>query len=197
MRSPSSSSEGLSGAEVDVIDEIAADVVRRNTEPPDLPAVDDRLLPGEERALHLSGDLDLVLGEQLVLELEHQDDQEQEEPPGPEIEPHGQAAQHEFGPPQDRQDQRAEQQGAPRRSQLEQQAAEQPAQHPEGTPRTTHGLEPPPALPIEVEPVQVSDVPTDRSGEVGAPQVGPHHRAQVGALGGVGWFRGSHGGASL
>jgi hypothetical protein len=109
-----------------MIDQVAADVVGRSGVEPDIPARHVRFLGRHQRELHGASGLELVARDQLVLQLEHQDDDNhhrrercradlESKPPG--IEPLG---------AEDEQDERCRQHHASRWGELQQQAFDEP-----------------------------------------------------------------------
>ena len=94
---------------LDVVDEIGADVVRRPHERPERPAVGLRVPARQEGELHLAGDLDLVARQKLVLQFEHQDEQDDEIGPDAQVGGEGDVPERQAGPAQEQHDQRGEQ----------------------------------------------------------------------------------------
>jgi hypothetical protein len=146
----------------EMIDEIATHVVRGTRVEPHVPAGDVRLVRRHQRELHGTAGFELVAGDELVAELEHQDDEQnrggdrrgahfKNRPPN--VDPRG-AEQPEH--------QRRSEQHAPRRRQLHQEAVEQPpraVQPSRSRPELGH------ALPVgvgEVEGLERVERPGDR-----------------------------------
>src|SRR5262245_29583977 len=120
----------------------------------------------QARDLHLPRDLDPLLRQELVLELEHQDDEHEEEAPRREIDrdvrvlPH-----HPRATERGEDDAQEEHQPAPGR-QLEEEALEDAWDQEERAAEPPHGFEARSLLVVEVETVDRPQVPAERAVEV-------------------------------
>ena len=74
-----------SRSQVEVIHEIASDIVRGARGVPERPPCQSRVAARQQRQLHLAGNLDLVARQKLVLELEHQHEEQEPEGRGSQI----------------------------------------------------------------------------------------------------------------
>src|SRR5207247_1813708 len=145
------------GPGLHVVHEVAADVVSRAGVAPDGPPRQVRMALRQQRKLDLAGDLDLVTGEKLVLQLEHDDDQKDDDRPGPCREPDGRAREPEVRV-EHREEESDDDEDAAGRREPEEKALPQPQGPPDEPPQAAHLLETGPLLLVQVETLEVAKV---------------------------------------
>ena len=159
------------------IHEVAADVVGRARKEPGFPAVLRQVFGRHEGELHRPSGSQLVLRQQLILQLQQERQQQDDE-----AEDEGKRVEVVEEPLQEEQQRTDEQQAAWRR-QLQKAALEHPEDEVPPAAERAHLVEPLPVLGIEVELVDVLEVPAHGALQVAPPQVFQDGLPQPGALG--------------
>ena len=142
-----------------VVHEIAADIVGGTGIEPDLPTGQGRVAFGEQGDLNRPPHLQLVPGQKLVLELEHEDQENHEKTDNPEVHAELDVAVEGKGDvPNGEENESGEEHQPPHRRQVEKKALGQPPGHGQPPSYPSHLRQPRPGFLIQVETVEVAQL---------------------------------------